>query len=170
MSRRPLLGVVHPETGEVITCPACQQREDVIVQLEKENRLHKAKITKLERDEEISARNDPFWDEAECLHTWWRLACWYPLTQFAADDFWMVKNHLKRAGLAACLQTVAGAAYDPYVSEQRNGREKRHNGWKKLWESKAMAEDFAERVPGGGDEWDATWKRWLIQRIEENLK
>lgn len=170
MSRRPLLGVVHPETGEILTCPACQHREDVIVQLEKENRLHKAKITKLERerDEEGYARNEPLWDEAECLHTWWRLSCWYPLTHFEAEDFWIVNKHLKRIGLVGCLQAVCGAAYDPYVSWQKNGKEKRHNGWKKIWESKDQMESFAERVPGEeGDQ--VLWRKWLIQRIESHL-
>jgi len=140
----------------------------VIVQLEKENRLHKAKITKLERDIEVDARKDPLWDEAECLHTWWRLACWYPKTQFAADDFYLAKPHLKRAGLVGCLEAVCGAAYDPWVSVQKNGREKRHNGWKKLWEDKPTMESFAERAPG--KEGSGEWKLWLLNQIESRFK
>lgn len=169
MSRRPLLGIVDPSTGEIVSCPQCQQREDALQGLERDLRVKNAKIKELERDVETDARKDPMWDEAECLHTWWRLACWYPGTKFDADDFWLVKKHLKRAGLVACLQSVCGAAYDPWVSTLKNGREKRHNGWKKIWESKAMMEDFAERVPGQGDEWSGEWRRWLVTRIESNL-
>lgn len=168
MSRRPLLGVVSPTTGEVVACPQCQHREDILVQYEMDFRVLKARITKLERDEEAVARTDPLWDEAECLHTFWRLSCWYPQTEFDADDFWLVKKHLKRIGLIGCLKVVCGAAYDPYVSTSKNGREKAHNGWQKVWQSKSMAEDFAERVPGEED--SQVWKIWLIQRIESNLR
>jgi hypothetical protein len=167
LSRRPLLGVVSPETGEIVSCPQCEKREDILVQYEKDLRVLKAKITKLERDDETVAKTDSLWDEAECLHTWWRLSCWYPKTEFDADDFWLVKKHLKRMGLVGCLQVVCGAAYDPWISTSKNGRTKAHNGWKKLWESKSMAEDFAERVPGEED--SGKWKIWLIQRIESNL-
>lgn len=170
--RPRLLRVVDTETGELLdpsACPGCAEAERTLVQYEKDIRVLKAKITKLERDDAAVARSDPLWDEAECLHTWWRLACWYPKTEFDADDFWLVKKHLKRMGLVGCLQVVAGAAYDPWISTSKNGREKAHNGWKKLWESKSMAEDFAERVPGEeGDQ--ALWRKWLLQRVEENLR
>lgn len=169
MSHRPRLRLVNVETGEIHTegCPACAEAERTLVGYERDLRIAKARITELERDDDLVARSDPLWDEAEALHTWWRLSCWYPQTQFDADDFWLVKKHLKRMGLVGCLKVVCGAAYDPFVSEQKNGREKRHNGWKKLWESKSMAEDFAERVPG--EEGNQLWKAWLVQRIETHL-
>ncbi len=168
MSRRPLLGVVHPETGEVLTCPACQTREDVIVQLEKENRLHKAKITKLERDDNKSARNDSCWDEAQALFEWWQLACWHPRSTLSAEDFWMVKPHLqKRDGLINCLRAVCGAAFDPYITQQKNGRAKRHDGWDQIFKTKAKMERYEERVPG--EEGSEQWKNWLLVRIETDL-
>jgi uncharacterized Zn finger protein (UPF0148 family) len=169
MSRRPLLGVVHPETGEVLSCPQCQTREDVIVQLEKENRLHKAKITKLERADEQISSMDPLWEEAQAIHEWWRLACWHPLARFDLEDFKLIRPHLKRGqyGLIECLQAICGAAFDPYKQEQKNGKLKAYNDWDTIFKTKAKMERFAERVPG--EEGSQLWKTWLVQRIESNL-
>lgn len=167
MSRRPLLGVVHPETGEVITCPACQTREDVIVQLEKENRLHKAKITKLERDTETECRADPFWTEAEAIHSWWKLATGHFGVTFDAEDFKLLQPHLKRSGPVGCLKAICGAAFDPYETEQKNGRMKRFDGVDTVFATKAKMERFAERVPG--EEGSEQWKHWLMRRIESHL-
>lgn len=167
MSRRPLLGVVHPESGEVVSCPRCQHREDVIVQLEKENRLHKAKITKLERDTETECRTDPLWAEAEAIHEWWRLATSHFRASFDAEDFKLIRPHLKRLGPVGCLQAVCGAAYDPSTKELKNGREKRFDDFELVFRDKAKMESFAERVPG--EEGSQLWKTWLVQRIESNL-
>lgn len=169
MSRRPLLGIVDPGTGEIVSCPQCQTREDVIVQLEKENRLHKAKITKLERDIEVDARKDPLWDEGEGIFQWWALACNHEGCRFDAEDFYLLKPHLKRVGPVGCLQAVCGAAFDPYVRELKNGKQKRGDDFELIFRSKAKMESFAERVPGEeGDQ--TTWRKWLVQRIETHLK
>lgn len=166
MSRRPLLGVVHPETGEVVQCPQCQHREDVIVQLEKENRLHKAKITKLERDIEVDAHKDSLWFEVEGIFDWYRLAVWKPRLSLDAEFFYLAKPHMKRVGPIECLKAICGAAYDPYVSTLKNGNEKRHDSWGLIFQSKGKFESFVERVPGKGEQ----WKIWLLQRIEESLR
>lgn len=168
MSRRPLLGVVHPATGEIASCPQCQHREDVIVQLEKENRLHKAKITKLERDTETECRSDPLWPEAEAINEWWRLATGHFRASFDAEDFKLIQPHLKRVGPVGCLQAICGAAFDPYVRELKNGRQKAGNDFELIFRSKAKMESFAERVPGEED--SGQWKIWLLKRIEESLK
>lgn len=138
------------------------------MQLEKDLRIAKARITQLERDEETDARNDLLWPEGNVVHEWWRLSCWHPRTSFDAEDFWLVKKHLKRVGLVGCLKAICGAAYDPYVRELKNGKQKPHNDWDTIFGTKAKAERFMERVPGReGDE--STWRKWLIQRIESNL-
>lgn len=167
MSRRPLLGVVSPATGEVVSCPQCQHREDVIVQLEKENRLHKAKITKLERDTETECRADPLWAEAEAIHEWWRIACWHPRASFDAGDFKLIKPHLKRLGPVGCLEAIAGAAFEPGTKELQNGRLKRFDDFELIFRDKAKLESFAERVPG--EEGSKQWKHWLLRKIESNL-
>jgi hypothetical protein len=168
LSRRPLLGVVSPETGEIVSCPSCQHREDVIVQLEKENRLHKAKITKLERDVEIDARKDPLWDEGEGVFQWWALACNHEGSRFEAEELYLIKPHLKRVGPVGCLQAICGAAYEPYETDQKNGRRKKHDGWDTIFATKAKMERFQERVPG--EEGSELWKMWLVTKVESELR
>jgi hypothetical protein len=138
----------------------------VIVQLEKENRLHKAKITKLERDIEVDARKDALWDEGEGVFQWWALACNHEGQRFEAEEFHLIKPHLKRVGPVGCLQAVCGAAFDPYVDTLKSGKEKRYNDWDTIFKSKKKMERFQERVPGQGPE---DWKRWLLDWIESSL-
>lgn len=167
---RPLLRVVD-EQGEVHEgCPGCDQAERTLVQYEKDLRILKAKITKLERAEEQVSSNDPLWEEAQAIHEWWRLACWHPLTGFDLEDFKLIRPHLKRGkhGLIDCLKAICGAAFDPYEAEQKNGKLKAYNDWDTIFKTKAKTERFAERVPG--EEGSEQWKIWLVRRIEANLK
>lgn len=171
MTHRRLLRVVDTETGELLdpsACPGCDEAERTLVQYEKDLRILKAKITKLERDTEAECRNDPLWPEAECLHTWWMLATGHFKAQFDPEDFLVAQRHLKRVGLVGCLEAVCGAAFNPGTDELKNGRVKRFDDFELIFRSKAKMESFAERVPGEeGD--DLTWRRWLVQRIETHL-
>lgn len=160
---RPLLRVVD-EQGEVHEgCPGCDEAERTLVQYEKDIRILKAKITKLERDVEVDARRDPLWAEGEVIHDWYCLAVWKPRRAFDSEDFYLLKPHLKREGSLGCLKAITGAAFDPYVSTLKNGREKPNNAWEQIFRSKAKFEGFAEKAPERG------WP-WLIQRIESNLQ
>ena len=169
MSRRPLLGIVDPDTGEIVSCPQCQTREDALQGLERDLRVAKGTITRLERDIEVDARKDPLWDEGEGVWTWWALACNHEGCRFDAEDFELVKPHLKRVGVAEVLKAICGAAYDPLVSILKNGREKRRDDWELIMRDKAKFGSFVERVPGGEND-ERTWRLWLVQRIESNLK
>jgi len=169
--RRSALRLVNTETGEVHDgCPACSEAERTLVQYEKDIRILKAKITKLERDEEAECRTDPLWPEAEAVHEWWRLATGHLKTHFDAEDFKILRPHLKRGrhGVIDCLEAICGAAFDPYEKEKKNGRMKRYDDWDTIFATKAKMERFAERVPG--EEGSQLWKTWLIQRIEGNLR
>lgn len=167
MSRRPLLGVVHPATGEISSCPQCQHREDALQGLERDLRVKNAKIKELERDIETDARKDPMWPEVECLWTWWALACNHEGCRFEAEELYLAKPHLKREGLIGCLKAVAGAAFDPYVGELKNGNADRKDDFELIFRNKAKFKSFVKRAPG--EEGSQLWKMWLIQRIEGNL-
>lgn len=164
---RPLLRVVD-EQGEVHDgCPGCDEAERTLVQYEKDLRILKAKITKLERDTEVDARKDPLWDEGEGVFQWFALACNHEGQRFEAEEFYLIKPHLKRVGPIGCLQAICGAAYDPGTKELKNGRLKRYDDFGLIFRSKEKLESFQERVPGPfGSE---NWKRWLVERIDSNL-
>lgn len=165
---RPLLRVVD-EHGEIHEgCPACAEAERTLVQYEKDLRVLKAKITKLERDTETECRADPLWTEAECLHEYWALSCKHEGCKFTAEEFFLIKPHLKRIGPIGCLQAVSGAAFDPRIDFLKNGREKRRDDWGLVFRSKEKVESFMERAPGLPD--PNAWKFWLVNTIESGLK
>lgn len=166
---RPLLRVVDTETGEVHEgCPGCSEAERTLVQYEKDIRILKAKITKLERDIEIDARKDPLWDEGEGVFQWYALSCNHENQRFEAEELYLVKPHLKREGPIECLKAIAGAAYDPYHSELKNGRRKPNDAWEQIFRNKAKFQSFVEKAPGAeGDERE--WRRWLLRRVEASL-
>lgn len=132
-------------------------------------RVKNAKIKELERDIETDARKDPMWAEAECLWTWWALACNHEGCRFEAEELYLAKPHLKREGLIGCLKAVAGAAFDPYVGELKNGNADRKDDFELIFRNKAKFKSFVKRAPGEEDD-QVLWRKWLVQRIEENLK
>lgn len=155
------LHIVDSESGEVFDeCPVC-------VQYEKDLRILKAKLTRLQRDEEEEARKHKLWAEAETVHAWWRIACDHPGVKFGAEEFHQALPRLKEVGPVGLLKAVAGAAYDPSTQTMRNGRKKRYDDWELICRSSAKYRSFAERAPGRED--GEEWKRWLVDRIEENL-
>lgn len=165
---RPRLRVVD-EQGQVHDgCPGCAEAEQTLVQYEKDMRVLKAKLTRLERDIETECRADPLWAEAEAIHEWWRIACWHPRASFDASDFKLVRPHLKRLGPVGCLEAIAGAAFEPGTKELQNGRLKRFDDFELIFRDKAKLESFAERVPG--EEGSQLWKTWIVQRIEANME
>lgn len=170
MVSQPALHLINTETGEISqgACPHCEEREAAVVQLEKDLRVEKAKVTRLQRQQEDKARGHKLWDEAQMLHDWWAIACDHPGVQFGADEFKQVLPRLKELGPVGVLQAIAGAAYDPNERPRKNGTTEFFNDWELVMRSSAKCRRFAERAPGrpGGEE----WKRWLIQRIESRLK
>lgn len=163
MSDRPTLRVVDTETGEVQDeCASC-------LQYERDIRVLKARITRMERDEEAEARKHKLWAEAEAVHDWWALACGHPGVKFGAEEFHQVLPRLKErdVGLIGVLKAVAGAAFDPNTKRMKNGRMQRFDSFELIMRSRPKCDSFRERAPGRAD--GEEWKRWLVQRIEEAL-
>lgn len=166
---QPLLRLVDDQG--IVTeqaCPHCKEKEDALETLHFKMTAMAAEITRLKRDPEEVARQHKLWDEAECAHTWWRLACWHPKTRFEADEFFAAKPRLteRDCGLEGLLKSIAGMAFDPYEAVLRNGYTMVYNDFQRACD-KQKAKYFAKKVPGGpGSE---LWKRWLIERIEANL-
>lgn len=157
-------GVIHE--GQ---CPHCEEREAAVVQLEKDLRVAKAKVTRLERTAEEKARNHKLWDEAEALHGWWAIACDHPGATFDAEAFQQVLPRLKNIGPVGVLHAIAGAACDPHTRPRANGTTERYDSWEIVNRSEEKARNFAERAPFDARD-PHCWKKWLIKRIESRLK
>jgi hypothetical protein len=156
------------ESQDFDSCPECQQSKDALETLQGKMTAMAAEITRLKRDPETVAREHKLWNEAECAHTWWRLACWHPATRFEADEFFAAKPRLieKDCGLVGLLKSICGMAYEPYSRVLRNGHTMVYDDFQRAC-NKQKAHYFAQAVPGGPD--SEAWKRWLIERIESNL-
>lgn len=177
-ARRHLRSVdVDSVSGEIVEacphvagCEHCSDREYALDQLERKYQGALSKIGRLERDEEEEARRHKLWDEAECVHSWWRIACGHPGVKFGADQFYQALPRLKEreVGVIGMLRAVAGAAYDPNTKRMKNGRIQRFDSWELVTRSQEKCRSFMERAPGRED--GEEWKRWLVDRIEEGLE
>lgn len=160
----PRLRITDTVTGEILDeCPACRQYE-------RDLRVLKAEKTRMEEDSERKAREDKRWAEAECAHEWWRLATGHFNTKFTVEDFKHVVPRLKERGIVGVLKAIAGAAYDPGSKTMKNGRPMVYDDWELLNRSKSKADNFALRAPGESADDDRTWRIWLVNRIESNMK
>jgi hypothetical protein len=164
--------IIDPATGEhedFAGCPHCEEKEAVVVQLERQIRTLNARLTRLQRDEEKEARKHAMWAEASALHDWWALATGHEGTKFGADELYAAVPRLKEHTAREILQGIAGIAFDPNTKRKRNGHTERYDGWETLMKSGPKFQRYAERAPG----WPVKqhyWKRWLIDRIESNLR
>lgn len=159
----PRIAYVDTATGEPLSdCPVC-------VQYEKDLRIAKAKITRLERDEEMEALEHSRYDEILTLHEWWALATNHEGVKFGAKEFFQALPRLKERHVEGFLQGIAGIAFDPNTKPRRNGGTEIYNSWELLTASGPKFQRYYERAPG----WPTRphhWKTWLIQRIEGSFK
>lgn len=159
-------GTFHDYAG----CPDCEHKDDVIHQYERDLRVMKGRLTRLERNKEDEDRGHKRWPEAEQIHTWWRLATAHFNASFGVEDFRQMLPRLKEKdmGPIGLLQAIAGAAYDPSERPMPSGRIEKYDSMELITRSRAKTENFQERVPG--DPEGHEWKRWLYNRIESNLR
>ena len=168
---KPPIVLVDTSTGEQVGRLADVEAEH---EAEYNALVHKyrgalAKITKLERDEELEARKHELWAEAETLHMWWRLATGRFGRKFGADEFYSALPRLKERGTGpiAVLKAIAGAAYDPGTKRMKNGRLEKYDSWSLIMRSQEKFDSFTNRAPGDGD---THWRIWLVRRIESQFK
>lgn len=165
--------LVDPATGkfeDYAGCPECANKDDVIHQYERDLRVMKGRLTRLERNQEAEDRNHKLWAEAEQVYTWWQLATAHFRSQFSVEDFRHLRPRLKEKdiGPIGLLQAIAGAANAP--SEKPitgTNRIEKFDSIELICRSRDRTLNFQDRVPG--DPEGHEWKRWLIDRIESNL-
>lgn len=157
MSNAPLLRLVNPETGEVTeeACRHCKVKEDEIGGLQRDIRGWAKRYADLKRDKDQEAHDHNLFPLAERCFRYWKRACNHPRSKFTPDRFWAVVPFLsdtEHYGLEFVLRAIAGAAFDPYETQRKNGTMKAHNGFDNLvFRDAEKAEEFAERAP-------PTWK------------
>lgn len=155
MSNAPLLRLVNPETGEVTeeACRHCKVKEDEIGGLQRDIRGWTKRYADLKRDKDQEARNHNLFPLAERCFRYWKRACDHPRSKFTPERFWAVIPFLSAPehGLEFVLRAIAGASFDPFETQRKNGTTKQHHGFDLIFRSAEKAEEFAERAP-------VTWK------------
>lgn len=152
----PHLHLVNTETGEVHEkCPGCQVKDDEIEGLQGTIRSQAAKITALKRDREREAREHQLWPVAVEVVRVWRVMCRHGRASFGAAEFELIRPILqeKRYGKdleerkLMCLRAIAGAAFDPFISQRRNGSRKRHDDLDLIFRSRSKFQEFCNKAP-----------------------
>jgi hypothetical protein len=143
------LAVVDTETGEVLdNCAGCAELRDQLAGAERDVRAWRTRYAKATRDREGQAHNHPLFNEAELLFKHWKAICNHPRSKFTLDRFEMALPYLERYDVAMCRKAIRGIAYEPYVTQRKNGSMKRHDGWHLLFDRGADAfEEWVNKAP-----------------------
>lgn len=162
---------IHPNGSfeDYAGCPDCEHKDDILHAFERDMRVLKGKLTRLERDAEAEARAHKLWDEAEAIFEWWCLATNHEGAKFSVERFKQILPRLKerRFGPLGILKGIAGAAFDAGERPRSNGSIEYFDDIELITRADHKLENFQERVYGGAD--SESWKRWLLDRIESNL-
>ncbi len=149
--------VVDAETGEVIEpdCADCKRKNDEIAGLERDLRGWAVRYAELKRDRDTEAREHPMWKVGKALFTEWKGACGHPRTQWTPERFWQVERFLTGGRFGATAEercewirrAIAGAAFDAYRTQRRNGTMKAHNDWSQIFATEDRFREFICRAP-----------------------
>jgi hypothetical protein len=162
----PVTGEVHPAAPSYPDALAELDRlrrlvveleaviDDTLPGLESTIRSQAATITKLRRDRDRDARSSELWPIVRELFDEWRretaLAAGAKKprrSKFTTDRFEVAMPFVRDHGVALCRAAIAGIAFDPFVTQRKNGTAKRHDGWDLVFRSSDKLEEFAKRAP-----------------------
>lgn len=156
--------VVDATTGEVVELVEIielrrelARREDVIAGLQRDIRGWAMRFRELERDRAIEAREHELWPVGESIFRDWRKRCRHPRSVWTPDRFWLIEPFLtnQKYGaalddrIALCRRAIAGAEFDAFRTERRNGSVKLHNDWDLIFRSSDRFEEFCNKAPKG---------------------
>lgn len=113
-----------------------------------ENRVRglDAKISALTRDKEAEVLRDPLRPQVEAVHACWKKAC-KRRRGLDASDHEGIARTIKNRGLGYALKAVAGAMFDPFTRELKNGKVERYDDLELIFRNSGKVADFAGRAP-----------------------
>jgi hypothetical protein len=148
----PHLHLIDTGTGEVYErCPNCEAMEDQLAGAESNVRSMRGIMAKLKREVagEVD-RNHALFPDAVALWRYWQERC-RPRSTGELTDKRMrhVLPYLRREGPEACREAIRGAAFDPFMTPQKNGKTRVHNDWDQIFpiQDEGKFESFRERAP-----------------------
>jgi hypothetical protein len=147
----PHLHLIDTDTGEVHErCPNCEALEDQLAGAENNVRSMRAQMANLKREVAGDVdRNHKLFPEAVALFRYWQERCNHPRMEFTSKRMSLLLPYLRQHGAEACRDAIRGAAFDPFVTKQKNGHDRIHNDWGQIFSVKdeGKFESFRARAP-----------------------
>lgn len=122
-----------------------QPFEDHISGLQRAVKSENLRYENLKRDKEKEAKAHPLWPQAMEVFGHWKKVCKHPRSSWSPERFEQVRPFLEKHGVELCKRACDGAAFDPFVTQRKNGSKKRHDGWGLVFRA-AEPEKFEEFV------------------------
>lgn len=135
-------GNVAGEIEEVI-----QRLQDELSGAERDVRKWRVMCANLERDADAEAEEDPLWPVAKRVFAHWQKACRHEKAVWNRERFEEIRPYLKKFGEEMCCRAVDGIAFDPFVTERKNGTKKRHDGWHLIFGKAEKFEECCNKAP-----------------------
>lgn len=145
-------------------CDSCRKKNtelarknDEIAGLERDIRGWAVRYAELKRDKDAEAREHPMWPVGKSLFTEWKRATNHPRTQWTPERFWQVERFLTGGRFGGTVEersvwirrAIAGAAFDAFKTNRRNGTVKAHNDWELIFRTEDRFREFVARAPKG---------------------
>ncbi len=138
---------VDDVTGEILECASCQEYAVLVKGLEGKIRGFIIQIAELRRDKERDAKESGLWDGALKVFSHWKKATKHEKSKFSLDRFELIAPFLREDGVELCIRAVDGLAYDPYISNRKNGTKKKHDDLELAFRSRKNFEESTCKAP-----------------------
>lgn len=127
--RREGADVISEESGEVLDeCPGCAKLRVENDGKQRDIKAWQGRYAQLAAKIKKKAVDEGHWQLANEVFEFWQIQCKHPNSKFDIDVFEFIYPLVDRYGLEKCYRAVRGAAYDPYITTNKNGKQVRHDG------------------------------------------
>ncbi len=140
-------GELEPATRNVLH-ERIHDLEQDLANAERDLRKARRRITALEADKERERQGFEQRQLVLELFEFWQRRCKKPRSKLTSDRFDALRKALE-AGYSAkeIAMAIAGAAFDPFVTQAKNGREIKHNDLELICRDGKHIEGFANKAP-----------------------
>lgn len=135
-------GALLGDMGDIV-----QRLQDELAGSERDVRKWRVMCANLERDADAEAEEDPLWPKAKEVFDHWRKQCRHPKAVWERQRFEEMRPYVKQFGVDMCKRAVDGIAFDPFITERKNGTQRRHDGTHLIFGSAAKFEERCNAAP-----------------------
>jgi len=139
--------VLSEKSGEVLDeCPGCAKLRIEGAGKDRDIKAWQGRYASLAAKIKKKAVDEGAWQLANEIFEFWKVQCDHPRSIFDVDVFNFIYPMIERYGMEMNYKAVRGAAYDPYTTKNRNGREVRHDGIDLIYRNGPKFEAFCNKA------------------------